>query len=324
MEKESLILEIEEMTLPPLPSRRSKIKPSHLRLIDTGEKIAEEEPSAQDKAFTTRYLVQATLPHRNPKENPPFWYRINGNYTLTIQPGTRTNPKTGKPEILAYPFGSIPRLLMFWLTTEALRTGNRKLVLGSSLADFMTQLGLNPDNGGPGSKRSDRRRLHDQMERLFGAKISFEYVDERQRSWLNMEVAPAGRLWWDLKNPGQFTLYESWIELGEKFFTAITSAPIPVDLRALRELKNSPLALDLYTWCTYKTFLVNQKRKPQRVGWRQLQEQFGSDYRDPKDFKRFAKYALRKISIVYPGLHIDEVDGGLIIHPGATAIPLKS
>ena len=322
MEQEPLFLDVEE-TKPPLPSKRSKIKPSYFRLIEAGETIAREEPGSQDKAFTTRYLVQATLPHRSPKDNPPFWYRKNGNYTLTIQPGTQTNPKTGKPEIIGYPFGSVPRLLMFWLTTEALRTGNKKLVLGSSLADFMTQLGLNPRNGGPGSKGSDRRRLHNQMARLFGAKISFEYVDERQRSWLNMDIAPEGQLWWDLKNPGQFTLYESWIELGEKFFNAITTAPVPVDMRALQELKNSPLALDMYTWCTYKTYLVNRSRKPQRVTWRQLQEQFGTEYKDPKEFKRSAKYALRKIAPVYPGLHLDEIDGGMIVYPGATAIPSR-
>jgi hypothetical protein len=161
------------------------------------------------------------------------------------------------------------------------------------------------------------------MERLFGAKISFHYVDEWQKSWMNMDIAPKGQLWWDLKTPEQFALYESWIELGEDFFNAITFAPIPVDLRALREMKNSPIALDLYAWCTYKTYLVNKNRKAQRISWRQLQEQFGADYNDPKDFKRKAKYALRKIAVLYPGLNLDEVDGGLIIQPGRTAISSK-
>jgi hypothetical protein len=322
MEREPLTLESESMVSVP-SSKPLKIKPSHLRLIDAGEKITEEEPDSQDKAFTTRYFVQATLPYRNPKDNPPHWTRYNGNYSLSIEPGYVRVPGTQDRRLLGYPYGSVPRLLMFWLTTEALRTGNRKLVLGSSLTDFMTQLGLNPRNGGPGTKRSDRRRLHDQMERLFGAKISFEYVDDRQRSWMNMDIAPEGQLWWDPKSPEQLTLYESWIELGEKFFKAITSAPIPVDLRALRELKNSPLALDLYAWCTYKTYLVNKNRKPQRVGWSQLQEQFGTENEHVKSFKQTAKYALRKISVVYPGLNFDETDGGLIIQPGATAIPSK-
>ena len=49
---------------------------------------------------------------------------------------------------------------MFWLTTEALRTGNRRLELGGSLAGFMRELRLNLNHGGRGSPRA---RLHDQM-----------------------------------------------------------------------------------------------------------------------------------------------------------------
>lgn len=324
MEQEPLLFEPEVMKSLSHPQPKTPIiKPWHLRLVDAGEKIAEEAPDGKDKAFTTRYLVQATLPYRNPKDNPPHWTRYNGNYSLSIEPGYVRIPGTKERRWLGYPYGSIPRLLMFWLTTEAVRTGNRKLVLGNSLAEFVRQLGLNPDNGSAGAKRSDKRRLHDQMERLFGAKISFEYVDERQRSWSKMDIAPKGQLWWDLKSPEQLALYESWIELGEEFFNAITSAPVPVDLRALRELKNSPLALDLYAWCTYKTYLVNKNRKPQRIGWRQLQEQFGTENENVKSFKQMAKYALRKISVVYPGLNLDEVDGGVVIQPGHTAIPSK-
>lgn len=218
MEKESLILQ-PEMIPPPIPAKTLKIKPSHLRLVDTSEKISEEAPNGQDKAFTTRYLVQATLPHRNPKDNPPFWYRVNGNYTLTIQPGTRTDPKTGKPESLGYPFGSLPRLILFWLTTEAVRRGNRRLMLGNNLSEFMRGIGLNPDNGSTGAKRSDKRRLVEQMERLFRAKLSFDYNAPGVKSWLDMQVAPKASLWWDIKNPEQLNLYESWIELGEDFFT---------------------------------------------------------------------------------------------------------
>ncbi len=322
MEREPLLLESEILHTFPRP-KPAKIKPSHFRLVEAGMQIAEEAPNGQDKAFTTRYLVQATLPYRNPKGHPPHWTRYNGNYSLSIEPGYVRIPEAQERRWLGYPYGSIPRLVMFWLTTEALRTGERKLSLGNSLADFMTQLNLNPRNGGPVTKPSDRKRLHDQMERLFGAKISFEYVDERQRSWLNMQIAPKAQLWWDLKSPEQFSLHESWIQLGEEFFNAVTSAPIPVDLRALRELKNSPLALDLYAWCTYKTYLVNKNRKPQRVTWQQLQEQFGTENEGSKSFKRYAKYALRKIAIVYPGLRADEVDGGIIINPGATAILAK-
>jgi len=303
------------------PEKPIKITPHMLRVADAAVDISERPADERDKAFTTRYLVQATLPYRKPKGDPPVWYRINGNYSLSVQPGYVRVPGSHEPRWVGYPYGSIPRLLMFWLTTEALRTGNRKIVLGNSLAEFTRQLGLNPDNGSAGAKRSDKKRLHDQMERLFNAKISFEYADEQRRSWLHMQVAPKAELWWDLSAPDQqLTLDESWIELGEEFFKAITEAPVPVDMRALQALKNSPLALDLYAWSTYKTYQVNKKRKPQRISWQQIQAQLGTENDSLKRFKQEAKRTLRKVAAVYPGLRLEEAEGGVIIRPGLTAI----
>jgi len=294
------------------------ITPRQRRLIDAAVEIRQNEPKPEDKAFMTRYMVQATLPHRSPKGNPPTWTRVNGDYTLRIRPGYVTDPKTKEEKCVGYPFGSIPRLLMFWITTEALRQGGRKLSLGSSLSDFMRAVGLNPRNGG--GARSDARRLRDQMERLFRATIGFEYSTLGVRRWKDMQVAPEGELWWDVKHPAQAVLWDSWIELGEKFYEAIIAAPVPVDIRALRELKNSPLALDLYAWTAYKTFTISQKRKSQRISWHQIQAQLGTDYKDPKDFRHYAKEALRKVTTVYPGLKLEEFDGGIIIHPGRPAI----
>lgn len=121
----------------------------------------------QELTFIPRELIQATLPHRDPGE-VALWTRKNGNYRLTIQPGN----SDGK--LLGYPFGVIPRLLMFWLTREVLRVKTRRVALGESLAEFMRKVGLNPANGT--GKRSDSRRLRDQIERLFRARISFEYT----------------------------------------------------------------------------------------------------------------------------------------------------
>lgn len=45
-------------------------------------------------------------------------------------------------------------------------------------------------------------------------------------------------------------------ELGEDFFKMVTASPVPVDMRALRALKRSPLALDLYAWLTYTVKLA--------------------------------------------------------------------
>jgi hypothetical protein len=276
-----------------------------------------QNPYEGEAAYTARELVQVTLPHSNPG-NVPLWSRKNGNLTLTIQPGQE------RGHLLGYPYGSIPRLLVFWMTTEALRTDSRCLELGKSLTRFMEDIGLNPNNGGAGAKRSDARRLREHMKRLFGARISFEYQKNQSglvnHHSLNMEVASESCFWWNEKQPDQAMLFGSWINLGENFFKAITAAPVPVDVRALRALQNSALALDLYTWSTYRTFRVSEKGKEQFVSWRGLMQQLGADYGDVQNFRRKAEASLKKIQMVYPDLRLESVTGGLSIKPSKTAV----
>ena len=295
------------------------------RILDAAELIGQQpQPDDTERAYLARQLVQATLPHRSPKGTPPIWFRTNGQLTLTIRPGYKINPTTRQPVCIGYPFGTIPRLLMFWITTEAVRTNNQRLELGDTLASFMRTLGLDPQRGGV---RSDATRLRDQMERLFRATISFEHRTDTSASWLDMQVAPRGQLWWDPKQPEQTVLFGSWIELGEDFYKAIVSAPVPVDVRALQAFKNSPLALDLYAWATYRFFTASRNNKAVKITWQQLQAQFGADYSEDengrKNFKRKAKEALRKVLIVYPALRIEETIGGLLISPGHPLIAPK-
>lgn len=296
------------------------LTPHVLKLLDAAQEIR-SEPDAAEAAFMARQLVQCTLPHANPG-NIPLWRRTNGNLTLGIQPGY--DLKTGT--LIGYPYGSIPRLLLFWITTEAVQTKTRRLELGKSLSAFMREIGLDPNTGR--GKRGDAPRLREQMRRLFAAHISFEQTLEENNlkgeRWLHMHVAPKGELWWDPKQPLQDNLWGSWIELGEDFYSAITTSPVPVDMRALRALKRSPLALDLYAWSSYRAFTVTKKGKAQFVPWAALRMQFGTDYAEQKDFKRYAKAALRKVAAVYPGLVLTHQPGGITIHPSLPAVAPRS
>jgi hypothetical protein len=292
---------------PPTPLTRAQRK-----LLDASGEIFAEMAAKKDAAYLPRELVQVTLPHKNPG-NVPVWQRTNGNLTLAIQPGF--NIRTGKS--YGYPFGSIPRLLLFWVTTEALRTRSRRLELGHSLSGFMAELGLNSYTGG--GKRGDAKRLRDQMQRLFRARFSFESekVGDRRTgsAWLDMQVAPEGMLWWDHKQPDQGALWGSWIELGERFYEAITAAPVPADMRALRALKRSPLALDLYAWLTYEAFRSHKSGKSRFENWEQLHGHLGGEYAYLHHFRAKAKAALRKIQIVYPGLKLGKRIGGIEVLP---------
>lgn len=298
------------------------LSPSTKRILDAAVEI-QMEPNATEMAFMARALVQATLPHSDPGA-VPIWGRSNGRLTLTIKPDWELDPKTNQPRSVGIPYGTIPRLLLFWITTEAVKTKSRRLELGDSLSAFMRELGLTATGGRWGSIP----RLREQMNRLFRAKISFDVRQEANgesgAAWLDMQVAPKGELWWNHHQPEQSTLWKSWIELGDSFFEAICSAPVPVDMRALQALKNSPMALDLYAWMNYRTFTLERGGKEQFVPWRGLMQQLGADYGELHDFRKRAKEAIRKVKVVSPGLNVDFAPGGLILRPGKTAIKSKA
>ena len=262
-----------------------------------------------------RQLVQCTLPHSDPG-NVPLWTRTNGSLTLTLEP--YTDRKTLQHQ---YPYGSIPRLLLFWIVTEATQKKSRHIRLGNSLDAFMREIGLNPRTGG--GKRGDAARLHAQMERLFRSTISFEDQRPTHKTWVDMRVAPKAMLWWDTSRTQQDNLWESWVELGEDFYAAITAAPVPVDMRALRALKRSPLALDLYAWLVHTAFTASRKREARVVPWEGLHGQMGAEYGEVRRFKQSALAALKKIALVYPALQLETTPTDLIVHPSAAAISAK-
>jgi hypothetical protein len=295
------------------------LTPQHEKLLDAAEAIR-LDPDKIEAAFMARQLVQATLPHSDPKD-VPLWTRTNGNLTLAIQAGM--NIKTRKS--YGYPYGTIPRLLLFWMTTEAVRTKSPRLELGNSLNDFMNKIGLNQITGR--GKRGDATRLKNQMDRLFNALISFETTIEEEKSTkesrINMTVATKTTYWWS-KNPNQETLFESSVELSKDFFEAITAAPVPVDMRALKALKRSPLALDLYAWASYTAYQTQRKQQSRFVSWELLHEQMGAEYNRLDNFQAAAKAAMRKVQAVYPTLGIDYEKGGVRVLPSKPAVTIKA
>ena len=289
------------------------------KLLMTSVEIT-QAPDAVELAFLARELVHCTLPHSDPGD-VPVWTRTNGDLTLVI--GRNSVDKALR--LIGYPYGSIPRLLLFWMNTEAVRTSKRRLELSDTFAGFIRELGMDARSGGP---RGSYRRVREQMTRLFSSAITFQRHTEingiERDKRVNMNVTAESELWWDPKRPDQIALWGSWIELGEKFFAAITAAPVPTDLRALRALKQSPLALDLYVWASHKAYTAAMKGKSQSVPWISLQRQFGGDYKQTRQFKQKAIAALKKIQTVYPGLNLQDAPGGItVLASSLPAVPTK-
>ncbi len=262
---------------------------------------AQEAREAGAIGYMARALVQATLPHRRTSGNE--FSRQNGTFTLSIL----------APSKVGLPYGSIPRLLIAWLTTEAVKTKSRDLVLGDSLSSFMEQLGLTVCGGA----RGDITRLRNQTSKLFSSTISCSYTDDRLTSLDNLVIADSARLWWHPQAPDQVGLFASSVTLSERFFREIIEHPVPVDLRALKALKRSPMALDIYCWLTYRNSYLT---KPTRIPWGALQLQFGADYKVTRQFKAAFVDHLKIVQRLYRDVRFDISEKILTLVPSTTHV----
>lgn len=261
----------------------------------------EEAKAAGALGFMARALVQATMPHSKPEKC--FFERTNGAFTLTMM----APPKVGLP------YGSVPRLLMAWLTTEAVRTKSRELALGDSLSGFMRQLGMLPTGGRWGSIT----RLRTQCHRLFASSVSCLYRNEHLSAEGGFRIADRHVLWWDPKSPDQADLFGSYVTLSEPFFQEIIQRPVPVDLRAIKALSRSPMQLDIYVWLTYR---MSYLRRETVIPWPVLENQFGSEYERTRDFKAAFLQHLKRVTTVYPAAKVHPDDSGLTLRPSRTHV----
>ena len=274
------------------------------RQVDHLVTAREAEP---DLGFMARMLALCSLPRTNPGRRRQY-KRVNGPYTLIMS-------ATGNARL---PYGNLPRLLLAWVSTEAVRTQRRELSLGRSLSEFMRAVGIFNDSG------AMRRRLRTQMDRLFHSAVSLSYEDEHGKQSASSLVADRVEFWWNPKRPQEAVLWDSKIRLGEDFFNEIIRHPLPLDMNILKALKRSPLGLDLYMWLSYRTFTL---KKPILLRWKDLYRQFGAhpskatDWRTVGNFRTKALRELKKIEEAWAGLNYGLARGALIVAPSKPPIP---
>ena len=290
----------------PVPTPQSFHHWTLARQVDHLVTAHEAEP---DLGFMARMLALCSLPRTNPGRRKEY-VRRNGPYTLVMSAGGLNK----------LPYGNLPRLLLAWVSTEAVRTRRRTLVLGNSLSEFMRRLDIYSDSGG---SRGMRTRLRNQMHRLFNVSIQLLYEDDRHSASMSSFVADRTDFWWDPKRPEDPVLWDSTIRLGEGFFQEIIRYSIPLDMNILRALKRSPLGLDLYMWLSYRTFTL---KKVTAIRWRSLYRQFGAhpskagDRYVVRDFRKDSLREMKKIKDAWPELRYGTVRGALIVSPSKPPI----
>ena len=131
--------------------RRDRAPQRGFTLADQVDQLVGASEADPDLGFMARMMALCSLPRTNPG-NQHQYKRKNGPYKLIMS-------VTGDHKL---PFGNLPRLLLAWVCTEAVKTGSRELVLGKSLSDFMRTLGVYSSDG------KAYTRLRNQMQRLLG------------------------------------------------------------------------------------------------------------------------------------------------------------
>ena len=278
----------------------------HFTQADQVNQLVEASEADPDRGFMARLMALCCLPRANPG-NRHQYKRVNGPFKLIMVAGADNK----------LPFGNLPRLLLAWVCTEAVRTQSRELVLGKSLSKFMRELGVYNSGGSP------QTRLRNQMNRLFGCTVSLIYEGNSGFARVTSPVADKHEFWWNERKPDEPSLWDSKIELGEKFFNEIINHPVPLDMNTLKALKRCSLGLDLYLWLTYRTFTL---KRPVRITWRQLYRQFDAnptktpDKQRIKFFRRKVLRELKKIKIAWPDVNYATDPGVLILYPSTPAI----
>ena len=111
----------------------------HFTRFDQVDQLVGASEANPERGFMARMMTLCSLPRTNPG-NRIRYIRQNGPYTLYMTAGGGCK----------LPFGNFPRLLLAWVSTEAVQTQSRELILGASLSKFMRALGVYSNSGTTG------------------------------------------------------------------------------------------------------------------------------------------------------------------------------
>lgn len=263
-------------------------------LFATYQAIEEQESKeAGEITYMAKSLIQTTLPYRKIIGNE--YTRHNGNIKMVIMASSE----------VGIPYGVIPRLLINWVTTEAVLTQSKELFLGKNLSDFMAKLEIHPTGG----KNGSITRLKKQMDSLFNCFINVTVTSKEYKTSKNLTITNTNRIWFkdDEKNV---------LTLSEDLYKELIKNPIPVDIHALKALKQSPMALDIYCWLTHRMSYLS---KPLLIPWEILKMQFGSEHKLIKHFKADFSKQLDRVLVIYKA-NITKDKTGLKLKPSKTHI----
>ena len=271
-------------------------------LFERVSAVAGESPSP---SFLHSALCAMSLPVRRPPDEHAPIIRQDGQYTLVINPKPVVETVDGQQRLqsLGVPYGSLPRLVLIHIMTDAVRTKSRHVVLGATFTDWMRRMGFRTISYGP---RGSATLVRGQLDRLLACEwmIRWENAGEGQgeREFGIKEIKLTNEYVGVDRKGGAFIRE---IFMTEAFFDHLRQHAVPLNENAIRQLRDSATALDLYTWLAYRLPRISPKR-PAAISWQQLAVHFGNDGKNIRKFRQIVRDAWeRQVSAVYPEARAD-------------------
>jgi hypothetical protein len=288
-------------------------KPSQPRLIKSLQQISGRDALSDEIIFQHSILCQVCLPRRDPKE-ARTWETKNGDTTLLVQAGYLSSD-TGKSIPVGLPYGVTARLLFMGFVSEIVRnkadylkTGNRIINLEKNMTAFVKRLGL------PVTSHYIKN-VKNQILRLTRSQWSFFMPIAPNRLVIKDIKLFEGLELWYPDHPEQGILWATKAIPTREFVDFCINHAVPMDERAIRNLTDSALALDLYYWLTQRLCRI-EDRQGEFVSWHALYKVYGESYANKNDFYKEFRKALQKVKAVYPACATRVSEGACTFQKG--------
>src|SRR5208337_23173 len=248
------------------------------------------------------------LPYRRPKGEKDQVWRITTDFAdITVQSGT-IKRDDGTTELAGVPYGSYARMALIALQSEALEQGARDIELGETAYDALKRLGL-PDGG----KVAEMALA--QLEKLARCHVSFRIGTDLKGLEINERLVEAFQYDTDGKP------FIKRVRLSTAFFEGLRRHPVAIDRSAVQRIRNSPVALDVYLWLSYRLPALERDTP---ISWMALHKQFGHGIGVMRFFKRPFAENMELARSVYPTANFNLTSSGIILRPSPPPRRLKA
>ena len=252
-------------------------------------------------SFLHSALCAMSLPVRRPADELAPIIRQDGQYTLAITPRPVLQAE-GTLTTLGVPYGVLPRLILIHIMSQAMRAQSRQVHLGATFTDWMRRMGYRSISYGP---RGSATLVRQQLDRLLACEWIIRWDGESSDGTKEFGIK-------EIKLSSEYVGFnttagsgERELRLTEEFFEHLRQHAVPLDETAIRQLRESPTALDLYTWLAYRLPRISPRR-PASLSWEQLAAHFGNDGTHIRKFRQTVRDAWdRHVSAVYPEARAD-------------------